>query len=260
MQLLTTLKTGMQRLRSKGGASPQSLWDLQNGYIDQDGSPTNRPGTEGIARLPKFMTKGLTYFKGEMIVFSHVKCDVPDGFRCVTLRHPTIRNTWLKRVWFAEPFVGSLYVSAEFVNGDVYHYFAVDADTWEAETVYIEGGAVRPTFANGFTYIAGRTDEPGQAWAPRVARQVGDIIEPTVFNGYRYVCIETYGDTPASGDVEPTWPTTAGATVIEETSGQINAAPPTGGMPPPGGVQPPGYTNPGGSRPVGTGTIYTREQ
>lgn len=252
IELLASLKTGMTRLRQKGGASPTALYDLVNGWIDQSGAPVVRQGTLPIHRLPA-LTEGLCYFNGKFVVFSHVVVDPgSDEFVCIVLRHPSGNEVPIRRIWFSEPFVGQLYVVAEFEDDSTYHYFAADADVWEADTFYLQGGIVQPTAANGFTYTAARVGEPGPAWAPGVAREVGDIVEPTVYNGYYYECIATYGDNPASGPTEPTWPTSAGAQVIEETSGNTTAPPASGGVPPPGGSVPPGYTNPGGSRPPGT--------
>lgn len=252
LELLASLKTGMTRLRQKGGASATALYDLLNGWIDQSGSPQARQGTTPIHRLPP-LTKGLCFFKGKMVVFSHVPTDPGhEDFVCIVLRHPDGNETPIQRIWFSEPFVGQLYIVAEFVNGDVYHYWAIDADTWQADTFYLQGGLVQPTVPNGLTYSAARVGEPGPAWQAGVARQVGDIIEPTVYNGFYYECVATYGDSPASGATEPTWPTTTGAQVTEETSGNNVAPPVSGGVPPPGGSVPPGYENPGGSRPPGT--------
>lgn len=249
MELLSSLKTGITRLRTKGGASPTALYDLVNGYIDSSGSPVVRHGARGYHRLPTG-TKGLTLFEGRFVVFSHTIVAMTDPeFVCVVLRHPTDPNSPIKRVWFAQPFVGFLYVAAEFENGDTYHYWAVDADAWQANTTYLENGVVQPTVANGFTYAAHRVGEPGIMWAAGVARQVGDIVEPTEYNGFYYTCIATYGDNPASGPTEPDWPTIAGGQVIEETSGPSVTPPTTAPPPPDTGYVPPGYENPGGSRP-----------
>lgn len=248
MELLASLKTGMTRLRLKGGASPTALWDLVNGYIEENGAPTAREGTSPIHRLTAG-TEGLCFFRDKLVVFSHVPVDPGDPeFVCIVLRHPDGNDEPIKRIWFSEPFVGQLYVVAEFENGDTYHYWAIDADSWQADTFYLQNGMVQPTVPNGFTYVASRVGEPGPAWQAGVARTVGDIVEPTVYNGYYYECVATYGDSPASGAVEPTWPTTAGAQVTEETAGNNLPPPTSGGTPPSSGI-PPGYGNPGGSRP-----------
>jgi hypothetical protein len=52
------------------------------------------------------------------------------------------------------------------------------------------------------------------AWAATTAYSVGDAVEPTTPNGYRYVCT-TAG---TSGGSEPTWPTTGiGSTIVDGT-------------------------------------------
>ena len=42
---LTTAKGGINRLRDKGNASKDSLYDLLNGYVTQTNSIKPRPGT-----------------------------------------------------------------------------------------------------------------------------------------------------------------------------------------------------------------------
>lgn len=49
------------------------------------------------------------------------------------------------------------------------------------------------------------------AWAAATAKSVGNIVRPTVHNGYRYRC--TVAGTTAGS--QPTWPTTVGLTVVD---------------------------------------------
>ena len=51
------------------------------------------------------------------------------------------------------------------------------------------------------------------AWADSTAYVLGDYVLPTTLNGYRYVCT-TAGTSDAA---EPTWPTTIGGTVSDNT-------------------------------------------
>jgi hypothetical protein len=39
---VTTLRGGINRLRTKGGARADELYDLLNGYVDQAGGISNR--------------------------------------------------------------------------------------------------------------------------------------------------------------------------------------------------------------------------
>jgi len=48
-------------------------------------------------------------------------------------------------------------------------------------------------------------------WAASTAYNVGDIVQPTVANGYKYKCVAA----GTSGVSEPTWPTTLGSQLID---------------------------------------------
>lgn len=130
----------------------------------------------------------------------------------------------LEKIHFAEPFMGALYVAAEFEDGSIYHYWLQSGVTWEASTAYKAGDVIQPTVPNGIVYRAKRYGSAYPAWAPSVLRYDGtstgyeqSIIEPTVYNDFYYTCIYTVGTLPRSGTVEPTWPTEDGATVIESS-------------------------------------------
>lgn len=235
---LTTIKGGINRLRTKGGARPDNLYDLLNGYVTEAGNVKVRPGSERIAELDP-LTRGLCAFGGQLHVFCHVPVTVPDGFVLNVLAHPDppdlsyaygYRDPYaedtvpLNAIYFAEPFLGGLYVVAEFEDGAVYHYWLQPGATWEAETIYSIGGLVQPTTPNGFAYRATRLTDPEAPWQPDEPRYdgIGDyyaqsVVEPTVANGYYYVCVETQGPNPRSGTTEPTWPTVEGEQVIERT-------------------------------------------
>lgn len=250
---LNAVKSGMTRLRDKGAPSPESLYELTNGYRTAAGSIRNRPGTRIDIILPPG-TKGLVGFEGKQHVFCAEPVTISDvgyvtGLEYVAhiLRHPTDLGRELAVIHFAQPFMGFLYVVAEFDNGDVYHYWLEEIDTWEAQTVYSEGDRVAPTVPNGFMYRATRLTSAGTPWAPNVTRTVGEVIEPTTSNGFSYECIATTGANPASGATEPNWPASDGAIVIELTDGDPTTPPePVVTDPPPSGG---GYTNPGGARP-----------
>lgn len=230
---LNALEGGITRQRTKGGANSRWLYDLVNGYVQQDGSIQSRPGTTDEIILPAG-TKGLCSVNGGLVVFSHEAQTISDPrVTCEILNHPDDVTLAIAEIHFAGPFLGGdegayLYVVAEFTNGDVFHYWLQRADTWEAGTVYQQGDMVQPSTPNGFVYRATRLDEAETVWAAGVAREVGDVIEPTAFNGYRYTVVSTLGDNPRSGAVEPTWPTADGAQVIEDTNGVPTPAPTTG--------------------------------
>lgn len=242
-----TAVRGISRLRDKGGAETESMYDLVNGYRTAAATVRNRPGTEIHTILPTG-TKGLVGFDGLLHVFSAEPVTMTDtNYRCHILRHPTDLGRSLAVIHFAAPFMGFLYVSAEFDNGDIYHYWLEDVDAWEAETAYQTGDRIRPTVENGFMYVATRLDSAGTPWAPLVARTTGEVIEPTEDNGYSYECIATTGVNPTSGSTEPDWPAEEGAVVVELSDGEPVVPPtPVDTSPTPVGG---GYTNPGGTVP-----------
>lgn len=226
---LTVIKGGINRLRTKGGARADTLYDLVNGFVTDAGTVVNRPGTRRIAELDS-STKGLVSFEGELHVFSHQLVGVPEGFQLHVLTHPDAAidpTPTISVIHFAAPFLGFLYVVAEFDNGDVFHYWLNSSGEWQANTSYVAGDVVEPTTPTGLNFQAKRLSAPYPAWAPNIPRAVNDIIEPTVYNNFFYTVTDTQGDTPASGATEPTWATEVGAQTIEDTNGGSSSSPTT---------------------------------
>lgn len=373
---LTTVKGGISRLRTKGGARADSLYDLVNGYCTDEGTIVSRQATRRIAKL-RASTRGLCTYRGTLQTFCHQATYVPEGITLNLIVHPDIINAddpadftmiagkyeatpvydvfigvdtngstgsvygtitqpafpdgltsvvgffsngadplattitlqlttdgaaaaddafesitftdthgiertldiadayplggtvvgtyrewvWtlldapvevftpgdtytitfdettatttsvkgntipLEKIHFAEPFMGALYVIAEFSNGNVYHYWLQEGEQWEANKVYKAGDLVYPATPTGIVYRASRLGSANPAWAPNVLRYDGtegvyydpSVIEPTVYNDYYYTCIAATGASPRSGSIEPDWPTEDGATVIEST-------------------------------------------
>lgn len=218
VEALSAVKAGITRLREKGGASKDSLFDLLNGYVTAARTIRARPGTRISLQFPSG-TKGLAYFKGEFVVFANDPLAEPaEGFSVEVLKHPSVPTALLSDIHFAAPFLGYLYVVAEFDNGDIYHYWLEKGETWTAGTTYLPGAIVQPTTPNGIAYRL-ESDRSGYTtWAANVARALNDVVVPTTDNGYKYTVIETTGDSARSGTTEPTWPTTAGETVFEDAN------------------------------------------
>ncbi len=217
---LNTVKGGINRLRTKGGADPSSLFDLVNGYVDYDGVSRSRPGTENTVTLPTGATKGMCAYDGKLIVFSHVPQDIPFSnpvTECEVLKHPSTPDLPLKDIHFAGPFLGFLYVAAEFVNGDVYHYWLQRGTTWAPGQVYLPGSLVIPTDPNGIAYQLDSGTVTYPVWVRNIARAIGDKVVPTTDNGYFYTVTDAFGPAPRSGATEPSWPTSAGATIFEDS-------------------------------------------
>jgi hypothetical protein len=242
---LTTIKGGINRIRTKGGARADMLYDLVNGFCKDAGTIVARPGTARIAELDP-LTRGLVGFDGTLHTFCHTQVSVPSGITLNLIVHPDIPATdyedtipgntiALEKIHFAEPFMGALYVAAEFENGNIYHYWLQPGEQWEASKVYKRGDIVYPSTPTGFVYQASRLGSANPAWAPDVPRYddyfgsgyTASVIEPTVYNDYYYTCIATTGASPRSGSVEPAWPTEDGATVIESTDNPPDVNVPT---------------------------------
>lgn len=231
--ILNALKAGINRLRTKGGADPSSLYDLVNGWVTQDGSIQSRPGTQRKVVLPA-NTKGMMAFHGKLWVFSHQAAADPSALvHVAVLSHPTDATQPLQFIHFASPFMGYPYVAAEFGNGDVYHYWLQSSGGWKASTMYKAGDIVEPTTPNGLAYKATGGENP-PAWQPGTKYTVGDTVQPTVYNGFKYTLTVAEGANPASGASEPAWIASEGAQVVEDVDNTPAPTVPTGGSSPGG--------------------------
>lgn len=236
---LTTVKGGINRQRTKGGALQDSLYDLVNGYVSKSKTIVVRPGTDRVYELPTDTagdgtTKGLMAFQSALHVFSDELVDVPDGIVLHIITHPDATPEVpipLAEINFAAPFMGFPYVAATFTNGDTYHFWLQSGDEWQPDTTYKLGDIVVPSDPFGLVFQAQRLTDPNTAWAPNVLRSLGDIIEPTEFNNFYYTVVDTQGDNPRSGTVEPTWPTEDGARVFEDAEGSADTPPSFTAMP-----------------------------
>ena len=257
---LTTISGGINRLRTKGGASKDSLYDLLNGYITAASTARVRPGTFRVANIAAYAgagtTKGLVRYQGNLHTFATQVVSLPPTGVLHVLAHPAqtgAANIPLKEIHFAAPFLGGIYVVAEFVVstaiantvGSIFHYWIQyangggNANNWTANTDHKVGDVVIPSTPNGLTYIASRLIPAAPLWAAGTQESVGNIVEPNTYNGFQYVCTATSGPTPATGATEPTWPTSDGGVVVEsniatQTAATTSAAtdPSSPGIPP----------------------------
>ena len=217
-EVLSAVKSGMTRLRQKGGASKESLYDLLNGYVTASRSVVPRPGSRRLHTIPG--TKGVCVFGGKYVVFADAPVVSPSPDVVVEiLTHPTPGSTAsLSKIHFAKPFLGFLYVVAEWDDDPTiaYHYYLQSWGLFTVLTDYTQGATVQPSVPNGYGYVAERLNSPQPAWVAGRPRTVAELVEPTTENGYEYECIATFGTAPKSGATEPNWPTTVGAIVIEQ--------------------------------------------
>ena len=221
---LTVLKGGINRQRTKGGARADTLYDLLNGHLTDAGTARSRYGTYRDATLNS-VTKGLVSFDGTLHTFASEVVEVPAGYTLHVLVHPETLSLAIEKIHYAAPFMGFLYVVAEFDGGDVYHFWQRISGEWEASTAYKAGDVVIPTDPTGIGYKATRLGAPYPAWQASVPRAEGDIVEPTVYNDFFYTVIETLGTNVISGTVEPNWSTEAGG-LTYETADSNDQTPP----------------------------------
>lgn len=214
---LSAVKAGITRLRDKGGASEDALFDLVNGYVTAARTIRMRPG----ARLPLTLppgTVGLTSFKGAFVVFADAVMPAGPGYSVVVLKHPSNGAATLKEIHFALPFLGYLYVVAEFSDGSTYHYWLEEGSPWAANTTYLPDALVSPTVPNGLAYRLADTGSGYATWEAYAVRATGNTVVPTANNGFHYTVTAVSSSGARSGDTEPTWPGQAGATVNEDVA------------------------------------------
>lgn len=226
---LSVQKAGISRLRTKGGASPETLFMLRNGYVTTAKTLRARPGRTKVATVSSG-TVGLTAYNGQFYVFASTLIPQADpDITCVALPHPTTPARTLARIHFAQPFLGRLYVSAEFDNGEIFHYWVTNAPAWQAGGIYGYLQQVQPTTPNGFYYEAANVSSV-ISWAPGATIVALNERQPTTYNGFKYRAVSVVGTAPVNtSDTEPVWPTTAGGQVTEYSYGGTtpSTTPPT---------------------------------
>lgn len=216
---LSIQKTGINRLRVKGGASPEALYDFINARVDTAGGIGPRNGTVLDYALPAG-TKGLYGYKGKLHVFASSPVTVSDPrFQVNILRHPSNPARTLAKVHYVHPILGRLYVAAEFDDGSGFHYWITNAAAWQATKVYAYLQQVQPIASNGYVYEASNTVST-QAWAGAETIVLNDERQPKTYSGFKFKAVAVAGTAPVrTSDTEPTWPTTEGATVVEYSYG-----------------------------------------
>lgn len=221
---LTAVKAGITRMRVKGSANPNTLFDLLNGKVTESGSVKIREGSLIDAKLPNSDCKGLMAWHGKLIFFSHTAQTPPSSkYVCYVLVNPFNPGDKIEKIHFSTPYVGAPYVVAEFEDGTVRHFWLEEATTWTANTKFDDGDFAQPTVPNGYAYKATRLGDAYPAWSPNVVRAVGDKIEPTTYNGFYYEVTAISGTNPRSGTTEPSWPIRDGETVFEDTDSNATA-------------------------------------
>lgn len=228
-------KQGINRLRTKGGASPETLYDLVNARLDTAGGIGPRAGFSKDASLPA-ATVGLFGFKGKLHTFASSPVAVPAGYQLNVLRHPIDPARAVAKIHYVHPLLGRLYVVAEFDDGSISHYWITNAPAWTAATRYSYKRQVQPVSANGYVYeVTNVVATP--AWTQSETIVVNDERQPTVYSGLKMKAVAVAGAAPVrTSEAEPVWPTEEGGQVVEYTYGGSNSTVtpqlPSDGLPP----------------------------
>ena len=138
-----------------------------------------------------------------------------------------VTGTWVASPPTFEQCTASLSILG--VDADVDNFLkSTRSNVQDLETACIELAAksVRNEFENVFLNGTGSSDQPtglylalkGTAWTADTVKALGDVVVPTagLENGFRYECTARAGDYKTHATTEPTWPTTEGATVVDE--------------------------------------------
>lgn len=210
---------GMNVLRTKGGASPNALQLLKNGWLTSKRTAQARPGADRELDFPAG-TIGVLGHNGFFHTFSAVPTAAAADPRVVVnvLRHPTAGPSALSTIHTAFPFLNRIYVVASFDDGVRKHYWLDDPGAWTALEQLDVGDRAQPTTKNGYYYAVKDTDTTPE-WAANDEVAIGDFVKPSTPNGFKYQLTAGTGATLRTGATEPVWPTTAGATVKEYRSG-----------------------------------------
>jgi hypothetical protein len=213
---ITVLAGGINRLRVKGGAAANQLYDLQNSYITNSGAIQPREGTIRAATLDS-STVGLAAANGTFNIFSSAfsTAALPTNYVLNVLSNPNNTSSSPITIWYAKPFMGFLYVVAQFNDQSIHHYWLQNDGTWTSSTDYTSASIVLPPVANGLAYQGLRDFPPQPLWTPNTVIASASYIEPNTPTGFCYQAIAIAGNPVHTGAVEPVWPTVAGATIQE---------------------------------------------
>lgn len=213
---ITVLGGGINRLRVKGGAAANQLYDLQNAWITNAGAVGPREGTIRTATLDS-STVGLAAANGQFNIFSSAfsTATLPAGYVLNVLSDPNNTSASPVKIWFAKPFMGFPYVVAQFSNGDIFHYWLQNSGVWTSGTDYTSASIVLPPVANGLAYQGVRDFPLQPLWTPETIITSGSYVEPNTPTGFTYQAIATTGTPVHTGATEPVWPTLAGGIVQE---------------------------------------------
>lgn len=213
---------GIDRSRDASPPRDGALYDLLNCHLSKGHTILRRHGFSVQRALSGI---GLVSWGGKLHTFySGTDPGSSSLVQTHKLVHPNGVAASLSKIHYAKPLNGYLYVVAEWSTGEVFHYYLDNggpaAPTWAANTQHQYGDIVSPTVPNGFRYWA-TSVITAPAWRAGQSVVAGTtVVSPTTPNGFTYKATATSG--PAgftafkSGSIEPQWPLAVGQTVVED--------------------------------------------
>jgi hypothetical protein len=128
---------------------------------------------------------------------------VPSGYTLNVLTNPVTTTATPTTIWFAKPFMGFLYVVAQFSDNNIFHYWLQSNGTWTSNTVYKTGNIELPSPVNGLAYQAVRDFPPNPPWSANSVISAGTIIEPTQYTGFAYEAVSVASDQGSQSGISP---------------------------------------------------------
>jgi hypothetical protein len=121
--IIEDFRLGLDRRKSILTAAAGSLWVLRNAHITAGGEIHKRKAFVPDKTLPAGQTKGLAVLAEGIFVFGHAATPggVPAGVTYQRLQHPT--GEALSKVLDYDVFDGKIYVTAQFADGSVFHFY-----------------------------------------------------------------------------------------------------------------------------------------
>ncbi len=173
-QALTTISGGINRLKTKGGADKNSLFDLLNGYVTQSNTVKVRPGTWRNADIANYSgagnTKGLMSYQGALHVFSASVVDVPPGYELHVLNYPSAQNSAQAFTITEGQFAGTTQIGSGSGYGLVSSSYGFAVNAIINPQPGSDVGSASPTTAFGteiagfFQAIGSSTHDPGEVY------------------------------------------------------------------------------------------------